>query len=1171
MARRPQRVGDHPHTDAHGEVRFRLLGHVGVDVAGEPFKLATPRKTLPILAYLLLNREAPVARDFLAYVMWPDDEEESARNKLRMSLYDLARILPADLGEGALAVDGDSVQLRPSLNLWLDVDEFDRLIRDPERTEEAIALYRGDLLASLYDEWIIPERERRRNAFLGALANLVSRARRQRHFRSGITRARQILAMDPWREDIVRQLIALRSESGDRAGALAEYEGFAQRLKAELHVEPMPETVTLKEAIAAGTSLEADPPFETVETVFSSRPPILPFVGRHAEMGRLLEAWSRAARGRGTCVFVGGEAGIGKSRLVREFAHSVEDRGGRVLFGATGAPETAAYESIVDALHSALPLVASLRSDMWLAAVAALLPEIRARVTKLPELPALDAESERIRLFEALNRCLAGLAAPRPLLLVLEDLHWAQSASIALLDFLVRHVAAVPMMIVATYRDDETPRPHPLHRLHRETRATGSAQSLSLRAFSLGDVREAIETLPEVRDCPPASLLDASDGNPLFLTQLVADFREGSDIAEAASLRAVVSRRIERLSPEARTIAEIAAEIGPRFSRDAVREVSGWSDGAVVAALDELLDRRIIREASGRGLFEYEFSHQAVCEAIVAAAPPERAAARRHRVARVLEELYADRAPELSALIARQYELAGDDANAGRCYLAAIRRSLALGALDEAQQLRDRALALDTDERRRVDLLLDSATIEFRRGDRGAWNATLSELSRLAAGLDDEELQRVILMRRIEFALSIGDRVTHEAAIRELRMRTPEGHAHWRGLLHAAEAKLAFSLGRLGESYDAAEIALACARECQNGTGVADALCCLANVESHRGRLAEADALFDEAARTAADATDPVLELQSFWSAWAIAYQRRDIPRCLTVGERWLERAIALGDRPSEAQAHGRLGVALGAAGERYALARAHFAEAAAIFGESGNVSGTAGELLNQSLVFTRLGFFHEAVAATDKAVALFESVKDGRGRVIGLANLAFLRACTRDVAGAKEAGKKAISLARKHEFKLIEASAIENLAFAEAAGGNLVRAIQHANEALDLRQHSQSEVWSCKMLADLAVWHAALGDLTAARDSVRRMLANENAILRGTDWPEYCYWAAAQIFHLDGNANEAQFALGQARRMIDATAAELEPEDRDQFATIPWHVDIANAATNDVWPVPPR
>lgn len=1171
MARRFAQVGEVPERGSLPEVRFRLFGHVGVEVDGRPFKLATPRKSLPILAYLLLHREAPVARDFLAYAMWPDEEEDSARNKLRMSLYDLARVLPPELGEGALMVDGDTVQLRPTLKLWLDVEEFDKLVRDTGRLEDAIELYRGDLLAALYDEWIFPERERRRNAYLGALAHMVSQSRRRRHFLSGIARAQQILALDPWREDIVRQVIALRSESGDRAGALAEFYTFAEKLRAELHVDPMPETIVLKEAIARGAAPVAERPFDSPETIAARRAPVLPFVGRDAEMSRLLEAWSRAARGRGSCVFVGGEAGIGKSRLLRTFAHAVEDRGGRTVAGYTGSPEAMPYEVFVEALRTGLPLLATLKGDMWLGCVAGLLPEIRNRVTGLPDVPPLEGESERVRLFEAFYRTLNGLAAPRPLLLVLEDLHWAQSGTIALLDYIVRRVATMPMLVVATYRDDETPRPHPLHRMRREARASGAAQSLSLRAFSLADVREAIEPLPEVRACPPAALLEASDGNPLFLSQLVADFREGSDIASPSSLRTVVTRRIDRLSPEARTVAEIAADVGPRFSRDVVREVSGWSEPALESALDELLDRRIVRETSGRGLFEYAFTHSAVRDTIVRLALPERADARRHRIARVLEELYGDRAPELSAVIAHHYELAGDDANAARCYLASMRRSIALGALDEARAQRDRALALDTDVRRRVDLLLDSATIEFRRGDRNAWNATMAELMRLAAGLGDDELLRVILVRRIEFAASIGDRVTQEAAIRELRTRVPDGNAYWRGVLSSAEAKLAFSLGKLSDSFDAAQTALAAARESHNGAGIADALCCLADVESHRGRLSDADALFDEAARVAADATDPVIELQSFWSAWAIAYQRRDIPRCLAVGERWLERAIELGDRPEEAQAHGRMGVALGAAGERYAQARAHFAASAAINKEIGNVTATAGELLNEALMITRLGFFAEAQDATEKALALFETVKDVRGRVIALGNLIFLRACNGDIEGAREAARKSIPLARRHEFKLIEASSIENLAFAEAADGNLVRAIQLAEESIDLRARSQSEVWSCKTLADLAVWHAALGELDAAHDALRRLLANENAILRGTDWPEYCYWAAAQIFHLDGNEEEANIALSQANRVIEAIAAELEPDDREKFAAIPWHVDITNAIQRAAYPLPPR
>ena len=183
MARRGAAGRDPPHSGPEPELRISLFGHVAVEVNGTPFKLSTPRKTLPVLAYLLLNRDAPIARDFLAYVMWPEDEEEAARTKLRLSLFDLARVLPAEFEGRALVVDGDSVRLRHDLHLWLDVQEFDRLILDPQRIEEAVSLYRGDLLTALYDEWVFSERERHRNAFLAGLLQLVSQARRQRNFR----------------------------------------------------------------------------------------------------------------------------------------------------------------------------------------------------------------------------------------------------------------------------------------------------------------------------------------------------------------------------------------------------------------------------------------------------------------------------------------------------------------------------------------------------------------------------------------------------------------------------------------------------------------------------------------------------------------------------------------------------------------------------------------------------------------------------------------------------------------------------------------------------------------------------------------------------------------------------------------------------------------------------
>lgn len=965
---------DPPPSGPEPEIRIRLFGHFAVEVDGKPFSLATPRKTLPILAYLLLNRDAPIARDFLAYVMWPEDEEETTRTKLRMNLYDLARVLPPELAGRALIVDGHSVSLRPDLRLWLDVEEFDRLMASPERLEEAVGLYLGDLLTAVYDEWVFPERERRRNAFLAALMQLVSQARRQRDFARGIARAQQILAIDPWREDVVRQVMALRYESSDSAGALAGYERFAKQLRLELNVQPMPETLTLREAITRGEGSQPDAPFEPVVKSLSAGRAILPFVGRRTEMGRLLETWRRVARDRGACVFVGGEPGVGKSRLVLEFAHAVEESGGRVLVGATSSPEATPYESIVDALRCALPLVASLKGSIWLACIAELLPEVRMRVASLPEVPRIDTESERIRLFESLFRCFASLAQARPLLLVIEDMHWAQSASIALLRFLLRRISGVPVMIVVTYRDDETPRPHPLHRLRSEARAAACAQSLSLRTLSVDDLHELTEALSETSDLTPATLLAVSDGNPLFLTQFIDDVRKGAEIAPPASLQMLVARRIARLSEEARAAAEIAACIGVRFSHDALRDVSGWDEAALRNALDELFDRRVVREASGRGLFEYAFSHHVIHEAIAQAVPPERAASRHHRVARVLEELYADRASELSATVARHYELAGDGESAARRYVAAVRRSIGLGALDEARSLGDRALALTNDPPLRIDILLEIETIERRRGNRAAQEAALKSLEQLAASLADAGLQSLILLRRIDLAVIVGDVIALETAIRELRTHPPRDDVDWR--LHIAESKLAFSLGRLAESYVSAEAALACSRATHIDAGIAQALCCLANVEAHRGNLSEAEALFDEAGRAGAHATDPVVENLSLMSAFSIAYNRRDIERCLALGQRWLDRAVALGDRSAEAWARGRLALALTASGTRYAEAREHFANAVLFFTEVGNESGTAGELLNQAVLETRLGAFDKAVAATEKAVALCMTIE---------------------------------------------------------------------------------------------------------------------------------------------------------------------------------------------------
>ena len=1153
---------------APGQLDVRLFGHLEVAVDGVPVRLATPRKTLQVLAYLWLHRGGAVSREYLAFLLYPDDEEGAARAKLRATLSELPKILPRP-AERYVVMDGDKISWNPQTALRLDVDAFAEASADRRRAGEAIELYRGDLLPEIYDEWFDTIRERHRNAYLRCLNERISQARRNADLALAIETARKVLAIDPWREDVVRRIIAMRYESGDRAGALREYAAFAQRLLEEMGVRPMAETAAVAERISRDEAPQDDAP-EDERPLDAGSSAMLPFVGRRDEMERLLEIWSRTAGGRGACAFVGGEAGIGKSRLVLEFARAVEDRGGRVLAGTTGAPEAVPYESIVEAMRSALPLVASLKPSIALACVATLLPELHARVA-LPDVPRLEGESERIRLFESIFRSLASLAAPRPLLLVLEDLHRAQAASLELLAYLLRRVSGLPLMIVVTYREEESAYLKSLHRLRREARATAGAQSLWLSRLSVSDLEELRAALPDARERTAESLAAASQGNPLFLAQIVADAGEGAGATTPASLQEAVMRRVERLSERARTAAEIAACIGDRFSHDTLREASAWDDAELSEALDELFDRRIVCAAGGRGFLEYAFTHNLVHDLIEGSVPPKDAAIRRRRIARVLEELYPERFSELSAALAAHYECAGDAANASRCYLEAVRRSIAIGALDEARTLCERALQLALDARLRVELLIEKVTIESRHGTSASRGAALLSLEHADRELGDPEFHRQTLLQRIEFAALVTDLQSQAAAVRELAESLPEGDTAWRAAAHLAEAKLQLTHGELGQAVAKGEAALASSRAADDEAGAARALCFLAKLEGFRGNLTAAGALLDEAAQVAMRAADPALELLAVGSSWVVSYQRRDMERCRTLARRCVELAVKLGDRPAEAQALGRLGIAMVASEALIAEARRKFAEAARAHGDNGDKIGAAAQFMNQAVLEAKIGFFDRAIQATDQAIELFSRAGDERGRLGGLANRIYISACLLDAPAARKAAEEGLGDARRQGFGLLEASMLENLAMAEGAVGNYRRAIELADESFGVRSRSESLVWSSATLAASAIWLANVGDLPAALDAVARLLADDDAIMRGADWPTYCYWAAAQVLHFAGKSREAARQLERAKTILQSGAGVLEPEDHERYLALPFNVDILNAAESDVWPDPPR
>ena len=242
-------------------LKVRLFGQIVLQVDDEPIPIRVPARALALLAYLVCDRSRPHPRDAVAFAFWPDSAEAEARSKLRTHLHYVVRgLLPAPInGEPWLLTDKRSVQWNPSAPIWLDIDEFGRLAADPSSADAAIALYTGDFLAGLDERWAEAPRAHLRERAMALLQDSIERARAQGDAARAVAAAQRVLEIDPYRENAMRALITLRSESGDRAGALMTYRNFVERLKADLGAEPMPESVAAYESVATSNGAAGAP------------------------------------------------------------------------------------------------------------------------------------------------------------------------------------------------------------------------------------------------------------------------------------------------------------------------------------------------------------------------------------------------------------------------------------------------------------------------------------------------------------------------------------------------------------------------------------------------------------------------------------------------------------------------------------------------------------------------------------------------------------------------------------------------------------------------------------------------------------------------------------------------------------------------------------------------
>jgi predicted ATPase len=450
-----------------------------------------------------------------------------------------------------------------------------------------------------------------------------------------------------------------------------------------------------------------------------------PFVGRVEEILVLTTALDEALAGRGQIVLLVGEPGIGKSRTAEEMARRAAQRGVEVLVGRCWEEEGApAFWPWVEAIRT----YARARDDAELRAVlgaeggdlAQLVREIHERFPGQQATPSRDGESARFRLFDSMAIVLRRAAEKRPLLIVLEDLHGADRASLLFLRFLARGVGESRLLVVGTLRDVALLRQNPLAETLGELVREPASRTVSLRGLGMEDVERFVEAFTHVSPPPQlvAKLQERSAGNPLFLTEIVRSLASrapaetwGSvaDVAIPTGVRAAVLRRLANLSRPCADMLRLAAGLGRQFREDVIARAAGLASRQLAGLLVEALDASLLEALPNRGGW-LRFTHALVRDVVYEDTPAPLRGALHLRLADAMEQVASSDADPPFSELAAQFLLAGDLRAVGYARRAGD-HALGLLAYEEAARLYETGLqALDRttphDEATRCDLLL---------------------------------------------------------------------------------------------------------------------------------------------------------------------------------------------------------------------------------------------------------------------------------------------------------------------------------------------------------------------------------------------------------------------------------------------------------------------------------
>ncbi|GAA5156973.1 MULTISPECIES: helix-turn-helix transcriptional regulator [Amycolatopsis] len=641
----------------------------------------------------------------------------------------------------------------------------------------------------------------------------------------------------------------------------------------------------------------------------------IPLVARVDELRRLRAGFTRAERGEAGAVLLSGDAGVGKTRLLTELAEFADGRGALVLTGRCldvregGLPYLPFAEALGPLATAEDPVVAeAVRSRPALARMLPLAQPGPLAHTEyvpvtseheVPYRPRPEQDLGQLQLFDAVLGLLTDIAAHRPVLLVLEDLHWADGSTRNLLSFLLSRLRAQRLLIVASYREEDVHRRHPLRGMLVELVRLPAVTQVELHPLKEADARAFVEALADGPLSPEviASVVERSEGNPFFAEELLASCEDHEDLP--AGLAEVLLARLERLSPDARRVLRAISVAGESVSHAALAEVAALAEDELDEALREAVQHHVLVVEKGGYTFRHALLQEAVYGDLLPGERTRMHAAYAARIQRIPQGRGHDAKLAYHSLQSRDFTtalpallLAADEAERLGAPGAALRH------VEQALEIWDAVPAAARPQD--VDELRLLAEASYFAGTSGEPDRSIA-YARSAVGelRADTDLERAVkTWRRLaESLMNVEGRIDEavEAIGQAWELVADAKPSKTRAWVLATRAAILRAIDRYEEARQSAETAVADGRAVGSAGAEASALITLGALDDNAGEFEEARARLRDAGRKAREADAPNVELRALCHLGFSYEDHGEIGQAIGTYERGIRRAEETG------------------------------------------------------------------------------------------------------------------------------------------------------------------------------------------------------------------------------------------------------------------------------------